>query len=419
MKYLVRQTAAHVTFTYQRRWPAKLASVARAAGYGAKFTTPTGCPIDANEVTQAHAKQAGDTEYDRTIALLKLAESRGDTGIQIVGLNAKGKPTGRASRLGDGRKAKKVMQESVTVFELLGLWLTAHPDQSEKGLADRQRYWTEWTQAVGSDLAATDSALPEIHRGFDVWQAEMQRRGCTSATIERARNSVASVLRWGAIEYRVNWHISLKRLPKQAEEPKAVLTSTQQAELLRTVVESNGPTAAMVAVMLAGGVMPSEIARLDKDEAVRTLGESRPYLTIGSTSKVKAAARRRVVPIVWDADVVAVVREHLPTAIDRAREAKDSSATVNKWLKVKGFNITGHGLRHTLMAVAQAAMANPLVLARVGGWSAAGLNPVMMGYGADVSDSELLDTLTTETRRWWSKVISDAPALRVVASRPA
>ena len=247
----------------------------------------------------------------------------------------------------------------------------------------------------------------------------MQARGCTSSTIERARNSVASVLRWGAIEYRINWHISLKRLPKQAEQGKQVLTSTQQAELLRAVVDSDGPTAAMVAVMLAGGVMPSEIARLDKDEAIRTLSEARPYVTIGSTSKVKAKARRRVVPIVWDADVLAVIRNHLPEAIDRAQDNADNSATVNKFLKARGFNVTGHGLRHTLMAVAQSAMANPLVLARVGGWSAAGLNPVMMGYGADVSDSELLDVLTTEARRWWAKVISDEAGLRVVSSRSA
>ena len=419
MKYLVRQSAAHATLTYQRRWPTKLAPVAKAAGYGAKFTCPTGCSVDANEITQAHAKQAGDAEYDRTIALLKLAETRGKTGIQVMGLDAKGKPVGKASRVLSRGKVKRAVQSGVTVFELLGLWLDAHGEQTPKALADRQRYWDEWTTAVGSDLAATDSALSEIHRGFDVWQAEMQARGCTSSTIERARNSVASVLRWGAIEYRINWHISLKRLPKQAEQGKQVLTSTQQAELLRAVVESDGPTAAMVAVMLAGGVMPSEIARLDKDEAIRTLSEARPYVTIGSTSKVKAKARRRVVPIVWDADVLAVIRNHLPEAIDRAQDNADNSATVNKFLKARGFNVTGHGLRHTLMAVAQSAMANPLVLARVGGWSAAGLNPVMMGYGADVSDSELLDVLTTEARRWWAKVISDEAGLRVVSSRSA
>ena len=63
-----------------------------------------------------------------------------------------------------------------------------------------------------------------------------------------------------------------------------------------------------------------------------------------------------------------------------------------------------------MASVATAAVANPLVLARVGGWSGSGLNPTMLGYGAGDESNELLRTLTEEVARWWAPALApDSP----------
>jgi integrase len=168
--------------------------------------------------------------------------------------------------------------------------------------------------------------------------------------------------------------------------------------------------------MLAGGVMPSEIGRLDPEEAVRTLSSATPYVTIGAEGVVKKEARRRIVPLPWSAEVLQAVIRHLPTAIVRANTTTNPSAVVNKWLRQRDFNATGHSLRHTMQAAASASMANPLALARIGGWSGAGLNTTMLTYGAGVDDSELVQSLMAESRRWFKHCVPDAGhGLRLVA----
>ena len=405
MKYLVQQTKRHQTFHYQRRWPTDLADTAKAV-MGSKFVIATDCPVDASELEQAKAKARGDAEYERTIGLLKLAEQQATAGNQI----------GDASNLINKSKAKMVAKQTHDLFGLLSLWQAAHPEQTKKATADRERYWREWQESVGTNEAATADALDSIHRGFDIWQTQMEARGVKGATIERARNSVASVLRWADTQQRIGWHIRLRPVTKQQTVGKRVLTQAEQKRLLDAVVADNSPTAAMAAVMLQGGVMASEIARLNLEETQATLSGPIPYIVIGSQSKVKAEARRRIVPIIWPAEVLAVIREHLPTAITRASTTNDNASTVNKYLRTRGFEgVTGHCLRHTMKATAAAAMANAFALAAIGGWAGSGLNPVMMSYGSGVADSELLTTLATESRRWWKHLLPEQ-GLRLAAA---
>ena len=66
-----------------------------------------------------------------------------------------------------------------------------------------------------------------------------------------------------------------------------------------------------------------------------------------------------------------------------------------------------------MAAMAGAAMATPIAMARVGGWSGSGLNPVMLGYGAGMEDSELVASLAAEVSRWWRPVLPEE-GLRLV-----
>ena len=404
MKYLVQATQRNKTLTYQRRWPTKLIEQAKQLGHGPKFTMPTGVSIHADTVEQAQAQSIGNAEFDRTVALIRSVGSNA-TGFMLHVPIGK-RSTFKRTRAVDKKQANK-LQQQITLFRLLDLWVPANPDVTPKALKYRQAYWEQWCRCVGSDEVVKAESIEAIHTGLDRWQDQMMARGCIAATVSRARGSVVSVLRWASAEYRLGWNIELKKLTAARAKPKAVLSVSEQRRLLALVVEERSLTAAMAALMLAGGLMPSEISRLDPVAVVESLSADTPYVVIGHGTAVKAEARRRIVPVVWPAGVVDVLIEQLPEAIERAAAAADSSATVNKWLRTRGFNVTGHGLRHTLAAAAGAAMANPLALARIGGWSGSGLNPIMLGYGAGVEDSQLLNELAAEARRWFAAVIAD------------
>ena len=394
MRYL-RKSKRNSRLSYQRRWPSDLQEKAEKAGYGKLFNSPTNCPADGDTVAQAMAQRRGNKEFERAVEMLRMAT--------VI-------PTYSGLKAWAGVAKGLARTPEHTVHELLTLYHLENPETG-KALHTRE---TNWKAFCGHtrDTAAVTKALEEVHRGLDAWQADMQARGLTGASIERQRNSVTSVLRWASRSLRLNWTLELKPIKKQKAKGKPVLSVAECQRLLEVVAaegaEGAAPTAAMVALMLAGGVMPTEIARLDPEAVEESLGANLPYVIIGAQGAVKAEARRRVVPVVWPEAVLRTMQEGLPVAIPRAAAAADSSATVNKWLRTRGFGTTGHGLRHTLVAQAGKAMAHPLALARVGGWSA-GLNPVMLSYGRDMAESELVRSLTEEVRRWWEPVL--APVL--------
>ena len=395
MKYLTRDSKRHTTLTYRRRWPSGLQAAAAAIGYGKNYVQPTDCPVDADSLAQAEAQAIGNAGWEQAVALLEVADTQ-TVGTQVGGVSK--------AMLSKGR-AKAKAKATHDLFSLIELYHAAKPETGKAKLL-RERCWSAFCDHMVSNVAAVPKSLEQIHAGLDRWQEDMEGRGLKGTSIERQRNAVTGVLRWASIHYRLGWALELRPIPKEAAKPKAVLTEAEQVRLLETVVAEAGPNTAMVSLMLAGGVMPSEISRLDPETVVATLSAAMPYVIIGGEGQqVKAEARRRVIPVVWSKEVLEVMIRHMPEAIARAAASADPTATVNKWLRTRGFGITGHGLRHTMAAQAGAAMANPMAVARVGGWTGSGLNPVMLGYGAGMGDSELVASLSTEVRRWWRHLL--------------
>lgn len=422
LRYLKQSTKANKTLTFQKAWPTSLKDAVAQAGHPKLFTAPTDCPVDGTTEEQLRWQTWGLSEYDKQIALLKVAATTTpSTSVLIVPLNRlTNTPDGtkaKRKRLYDRKALRQHMDATSTVAELYDLWQRQHTE-SPKAKADRTRYWNQWLEHFGQDEAASPAAIDSIHRAFDSWQEHMLARGLTPSAVDRARGSVRSILRWNSRRLRIGWQIDLQPLPKHRPESKRPLTPDEQSHLLKCVIESAGPTPAMVAVMLAGGVMPSEIARLDPDAT--TLYASNPYLVIGAdNATVKAEARRRIVPIVWPTPVLEVIRKHLPEAIARSAKGTDPSATVNKWLKARDIPTTGHGLRHTFSGAAQVARINPMDLARIGGWSMAGtgISTQALEYGRSMDDSELVAGLTDAARKVWAHLLpadADTTTLRLV-----
>ena len=406
MKYLTRVSTAHKTLTYRRRWPSELQETAEAIGFGKAFKVSTDCPVNADSMALAEAQAIGNAGWEQAVELLKLAETE-TLGTQVGGVTK--------AMLNKG-KAKAKATQTPDLFGLLDLYHNAKPETGKAKLK-RESCWAAFCSHVRTNVAAVPKSLAQIHEGLDRWQEDMESRGLKGTSIQRQRNSVTGVLRWASIHYRLGWALELRPINKEAPKPKTVLTQAEQVRLLDTVVAEAGPNTAMVALMLAGGVMASEISRLDPEVVTRSLKATQPYVVIGGEGQaVKAEARRRVIPVVWSKAVLQVMIDHLPEAIARSKQAADPTATVNKWLRTRGFGITGHSLRHTMMGAASAAMANPMAVARIGGWTGSGLNTVMLGYGAGMGDSEMVASLSAEARRWWKHLIpAEEQRLRAVS----
>ena len=431
IKYLVKAGKRRTTLTYRRRWPVDLQETAKATGAGAMFSVETGVSVDASLTEQEQVVLAVNEAWEHQCDLMRAYEHAltADPDAEGRGLRLADEIAHRLridkdpERAAQRKQRRRQNLEEVatraagkTLLSALALYWKAHnvdptTVNDTKSTRERQRYWDEWVVHLDGDYVLTKrdpKAIDSIQNAFDSWQEEMQGRGVMSSTVARARSAVIAVIRWLSQEYRLGWHVELRKLPATKRTAKAVLSVEEQRRLLRLITEQPSETTAMLAVMLAGGVMPSEIKTMDPDATSVALMSVYPHVVVGAGGvDVKAEARRRFVPIVWDAEVLEVVREYLPQAIRSLENTADPAARVNKWLRTRDFkNITGHRLRDTMAAAAGAAMANPIALARVGGWSGSGLSAVMLGYGSGAEGTELLRSRTEECRRWWASAIA-------------
>ena len=93
--------------------------------------------------------------------------------------------------------------------------------------------------------------------------------------------------------------------------------------------------AAAILMMLQGGMMPSEIGRLDVDATVESLAAENPHVLVGyGDAQTKTDSRKRIVPVVVE---TALVREHLIEGIRWAAGVKEGwGPTINKRPAVLG-----------------------------------------------------------------------------------
>ena len=386
MKYLQRPSANHRYLYYQRPWPKDLVPVAKQHGYGAIYRIKLDVKPDSPDVDKAIAKSVEDKKYEQLVGRLE--------SIPVVG-------TGLSVNLKTGqRKKTRITTRPTTppISSLLPLFHTKFKTESGKALRDRQKYWGEFQEHMPGDRFATNAAIHDIHQGFDLWQEAMLQRGCTSATVARGRNSVTAVLNWAIREYRLDWSLRLRQLPKHKAKTKKPLGYAEQKRLVATLIADDDETAAMILFMLQGGQMPSEVARLDRTLLTETLAAEPPFAVIGNDDiKTKTSARKRVVPVVL---AVELIRAKLSDASERAAKAADSSATVNKRLKARGFEATGHAMRHTFKANCLAADVNPQLTASIAGWTGSVVSEIMLNYGSEgLANSEIVKSLAEAQRK--------------------
>ena len=421
-KYVVLNTKRSKTLTYQRRFPKDVAALVGKALYKAPLglAPPPACSESelaravekATEVFDAKVKQArnsdaevfSDREVDHLAAEILRKEGLragqfadydegwGDPAADAVDAKSDDELGPNPTVEDKARQAAyralmsaKSAPKKLTIDQLLDTYLESKPREG-KSLADLTRNWRGAMAHIGNAFA-TPEALDRIHAGLDSWVAE-RLKDVTAGSVQRGLNDVVSILRWASKRFRIGWHIETPELPKHKAKTKQPFTRPEQKKLVKACRQWDDGVAAAILMMLQGGMMPSEVARLDVDATMESLAAENPHVLIGyGGADTKTDSRKRIVPVVVETELV---REHLIEGIRWAAGVKEGtgSATINKRLGNAGFDKTGHSLRHTLAQNLKAAGVPETQGSLIAGWKqGSGVPEKMMHYGAEgVSD---------------------------------
>jgi len=217
-----------------------------------------------------------------------------------------------------------------------------------------------------------------------------------NTTISRELNDILAVLRYASDEFGIAWQLKKPRLQVDGDKRRP-LTREEQRSVLTYIRGNDVHQAAAVCVLLylQGGMLPSELERLDIGEIRENLQQANPFVLIraGKTQK-----RRRVIPIVLMLDYLL---KNIDEAVEWVNHVTDETVTknINKLLRTAtgDDSLTGYFLRHTFKANAFAAGVADSHIAAIGGWSGKefGLSDHMLEYGSEgLSDSETVRSLT-------------------------
>ena len=268
------------------------------------------------------------------------------------------------------QEAKK--RKPVTLGQLWKEYLDERGvDPESVNVKKAQTRWEKIISYIG-DHVINENTVDLIQHGLDRYVEEAT---VTPASIRRTMREPLAAFRFASRRYRYNWIIVPPVVGRHQPKQKQVLTVEDQRELVRVCARDNDWVSAALLLMLQGGMMPSEIARLTPDNLLHDQhGDF--YVTV--TGETKTAARKRVIPVVIGAELI---EGKLLEAARRIGAVKVPSATVNKRLKERiGDQYTVHCLRHTLKN--NTIGIDSAVAAAIGGWKVAGANQVMMAYGA-------------------------------------
>lgn len=244
-------------------------------------------------------------------------------------------------------------------------------DPESVNVKKTQTRWETIISYIG-DHVINENTVDLIQHGLDRYVAEAT---VTPASMERTMREPLAAFRAASRKHRYNWRIVPPALGRHRPKQKQVLTVEDQRALARICLQDNDWVSAALLLMLQGGMMPSEIARLTPDNL---LHDQHGHFYVTVTGQTKTAARRRVIPVVVGTELI---ENKLLQAATRLNAVKVPSATINKRLKARvGGQYTAHCLRHTLRV--NAIGSDSAVAAAIGGWKVAGANQVMMAYGA-------------------------------------
>ena len=267
---------------------------------------------------------------------------------------------------------------------------------------DKPRVLKRWSifMSIIGNHQIEPSLIHRIHKALDSY-AEQRLQLVSPASVDRELSTIVSILNTGNRRYRLNWSIVRPELPKYKPKARKVLSQRQQQDViayaLRTPQDKPQVSCAII-LMLQGGMMPSEIARLPEENI--HLDAKVPHIIISGDTKTRS--RKRVIPIVLHLDFI---RANIQRTIEWLNNTTDSnhSKLIAKQLEAStgSEDFTGHCLRHSFRNNAVANGADLGKASLIAGWSyAGGLSGQMLNYGSDgLEQSEVLIGLFNESNK--------------------
>lgn len=230
------------------------------------------------------------------------------------------------------------------------------------------------------------------------------------ATIKRELNSIRACLKWITGEYQFDWNLQKTKLqkPKAGEVKERLPLSMEHQKMLVAYClseEHSGlPQATMALLYLQGGVMPTEVSRMQPEVQLANLRSTAPHVSILGETKT-GDSRRRPVPVVLGLDVV---RDNIEATIawaniPRATRIGQMKRFLDAATGTKDVYVS-HGLRHTFSQNCRLSNCRDDDKCTLGGWASyGGASAVSNRYGAsgkfDQSNIERLYKVSLDIHR--------------------
>ena len=265
-----------------------------------------------------------------------------------------------------------------------------------------KKYWEQWFSLIGEQYATKDlnEAIADSLQDF----ADSREGKVSQRTIERELSDVMAALKLGSKRYRLIWNIQRPVIKKTSKAKKFPLTKEEQHKLVTTIFNkplttSERRASVLGLLYLQGGMMASEVQRLLPQDI--SLNTAIPHIVI--RNKAKTDARHRIVPIVLG---IEFLKAHMTDTIEWTQNITEStwSALLKKFLRKATGNpvVTGHCLRHTFKANAQAVGASPLSIASIAGWTEGQrtMSEHLLNYGSQgISSSAIVLQLYNDNKQ--------------------
>jgi len=253
--------------------------------------------------------------------------------------------------------------------------------------------WERYLTVVGHQLISPDSDDAYLNHSL-VSYRDTRRASVKDSSIRRELTDIIACLRFTSREHSFGWRLQRPLLKVLPSKSKHVLTVEHQSLLVSHClsIEDSTVGAAVTALLyLLGGVMFSEVERMDLDQQIEALNSKIPHVVISPKTKTKTAARPRAIPIIIGVDLM---KRGIASAIRLNNLDKNVARRAVEKILVEstgteaGFYVS-YGLRHTLKANCDRNEVRDSDTCKLAGWTTHGGadNKIMLEYGGDFTAS--------------------------------
>lgn len=295
-----------------------------------------------------------------------------------------------------------------TITSALAFYLQRHPKGATESITKAANFAVEQFVAAVGDKEFTAVSRADVHQ----WMEWAVAKGQSQGTIERRINSLRAIFGTFIREKELNIPNRFEKhtIPSAAKaaEKRETFTDDNLRMIQDACKELSDDVRWMIGMMSDTGARLAEIAGLRLEDLA--IDEPVPFVNIEPHAgrPLKTPQSKRKVPLVgvalWAAtEIKANAKKGQVFAFPRYIKdgmcmANKASATINKWIRSKEIDHTGHEFRHTMKDRLRDVGCPKEVQDQIGGWAKA---DIAEGYGKGYT--------LTRMQEWLEKVVLNRP----------